>query len=313
MTKRILMMSALVLTLLAVALFSGAAALWSAAQTPPDHKARKGQLVAVEETNAYTLPGGFAREYRLHADTGLTVDIAVRYPNNPLPEQPLLLLMGGQETGRSAIDVLPDTYGATVAAISYPFGTVPHRSFLRLAKALPRIQDGIFNTPAAALLALDYLLGPESGLHPQRVELAGISFGAYLASVPAVLDPRIQRLWLIHGGGAPAEVLNHGLRKRVPFAALRSSLSHYLATIAGAGHMGPETWVAKLPPRPVVLVHARADDDLPAAAIQALDAAAGENSVVLWTEGKHVHPKRPEVIEAICALMFQRIVAPEIL
>ena len=94
-------------------------------------------------------------------------------------------MMGGQETGRAAVRVIPDTRGVTVAAISYPFGTVPHRQILGLALALPRIQQGIFDTPAGVLLALDYLLGDSSGLNPGRVELAGISFGAYLAAIPA--------------------------------------------------------------------------------------------------------------------------------
>ncbi|MEM0954769.1 MAG: hypothetical protein AAGI24_11570 [Pseudomonadota bacterium] len=294
--------------LLAASFFS----FWRAAQPAPDHLARKGTLVEAEQTAEYLLPGGVAREYLLRSDTGLEVEIAVRYPYKPLSYRPLLLLMGGQETGRSAIEVLPETYGATVAAISYPFGTVPHRSMLAVAAALPRIQNGIFNTPAAALLALDYLLEPAAGINPGRVELAGISFGAYLASVPAVLDTRVERLWLIHGGGAPALVLNHGLRKRIPFAGIRSAVAKYLATVAGAEHMGPEAWVGRVSPRPVILVHARSDNDLPPAATAALREAVGEPLEVLWTEGKHVHPKRPEIIEAISELMFERIAGPDV-
>ena len=296
--------SLLITTLL---LSAGFYSFWRAAQAAPDHLARKGVLVEAVHTAEYDLPGGTAREFLLRSDSGLEVEIAVRYPDKPLPHRPLLLLMGGQETGRSAIEVLPDTYGATVAAISYPFGTVPHRNMLAVAAALPRIQDGIFSTPAAALLALDYLLSTEAGIRPGRVELAGISFGAYLASVPAVLDARVERLWLVHGGGAPSLVLDHGLRKRIPAPGLRSFVAEYLATVAGAEHMGPEAWVGQVSPRPVILVHARADNDLPPEATAALRQAAGQPKEVLWTEGKHVHPKRPEIIEAISALMFERI------
>ncbi|MEE4661493.1 MAG: hypothetical protein V2J89_13565, partial [Halieaceae bacterium] len=96
-------------------------------------------------------------------------------------------------------------------------------------------------------------------------------------------------------------------RKRIPMDGLRSAVANYLATVAGAGHMGPEAWVGRFSPRPVILVHARGDDDLPPVATMALRDAANSPMEVLWTEGKHVHPKRPEVIEAICALMFERI------
>ena len=39
----------------------------------------------------------------------------------------------GQETGRAAVEVIPDTQGVTLAAISYPFGTIPHRDALQFA------------------------------------------------------------------------------------------------------------------------------------------------------------------------------------
>ena len=85
-------------------------------------------------------------------------------------------------------------------------------------------------------------------------------------------------------------------------------MASYLATVVGAGHMSPEDWLGRLNSRPLVLVHASEDDDLPPVAITALhDAAAGGPVEVLWTPGKHVHPKRPAVIQAISDLMFTRI------
>lgn len=288
-----------------------AAWLWAAAQIAPAHLERKGQLVSVEKLDQYRLRDSLVTEYRLQSDSGLQAEIALRIPDWGLPHRPLLLVMGGQETGRAAVEVIPDTRGATVAAISYPFGTVPHRSLIEVFMALPRIQRGIFDTPAVALLALDFLLGEEAGLDPGRVELAGISFGAYLAAVPAVLDGRVERLWLIHGGGAPAEVFDYGLEKRVPIGPLRWAMAEYLAAVVGARHLGPEAWVVRLSPRPLVLVHASRESSLPESAIQALQAVAREPLEVLYTEGKHVHPRRPEVVIAISELMFERIRCPD--
>ncbi len=284
--------------------------LWRAAQQPPEHLARKGQLVKVEAVSEYRLKGDEVREFRLFSDSGLVADIAVRRPARELEHRPLLMVMGGQETGRAAVDVIPDTRGATVAAISYPFGTVPHRSLVDVFLALPRIQQGIFDTPAVALLALDYLLSPDAGINPGRVELAGISFGAYLASVPAVLDSRIERLWLIHGGGAPAEVFDYGLGKRIPVTPVRLAVSNYLAGVAGAPHLGPEAWVPQLAPRPLILVHAERESSLPKSAVAALEAAVSGPVEILYTPGKHVHPKRPEVVDAISRLMFDRMRCP---
>ena len=307
MVRKSLKFAAEMVCLVILLMAAGATWLWFAAAEAPRPLERRGNLQAVEQTASYLVHGDRVQELRLESDTGLTVDIAVRTPSDVLGHRPLLLLMGGQETGRAAVEVIPSTRGAIVAAISYPFGTVPHRSLVDLFLALPRIQRGIFDTPAAALLALEYLLGPESGISPQRVELAGISFGAYLAPVPAALDPRVQRLWLIHGGGAAADVLDFGLRKRVAPAPLRRAVANYLATVAGAPHLGPEAWVYKLSPRPLVLVHATEESALPPGAVRALESAAREPVEVLWTPGKHVHPKRAAVVDAITELMFSRI------
>jgi hypothetical protein len=279
----------------------------AAGSAPEDHLARKGNLVAVEQLDEYPLWDSQVREFRLVSDTGMEVEIAVRYPARPLAGRPLLLMMGGQETGRAAVDVIPDTQGVTLAAVSYPFGVVPHRHMLDLLLSLRRIQSGIFDTPAVVLLALDYLLGAEAGLAPERVELAGISFGAYLAAAPATLDQRVQRLWLIHGGAAVPEVLDHVLRKRISWPSLRKNVAWYLAAVAGAGHLGPERWVHRFSPRPLVLVHASGDSNLPPAATRALGELAQEPVEVLWTPGGHVHPKRPDVVEAISDLLFDRI------
>lgn len=307
MASRVLRWLAVVLALLLASAAAQAAWLWQAAREAPQHLARKGQLVDATPLTAYQLHNDTVREFRLQSDSGLAVDIAIRYPAQGLEHRPLLLVMGGQETGRAAVDVIPDTRGAMVAAITYPFGTVPHRSLLQVFLALPRIQQGIFNTPAAALLALEYLLSDEAGLDPGQVELAGISFGAYLAPVPAALDPRIERLWLIHGGGAAAQVLDYGLEKRLPVNGVRRAAAGFLAAVAGAAHLGPERWVARMSPRPTVLVHATRESALPPVAVEALEAAVYPPVEVLYTEGKHVHPKRPEVVAAISDLMFERM------
>ena len=284
--------------------------VWLVAQDAPRHLERRGVLISAEQTGRLRLAHSEIREYRLVSDSGLRVDIAVRFPDRILPQRPLLLIMGGQETGRAAVEVIPDTRGVVLAAISYPFGTVPHRNLLAVFAALPRIQRGIFDTPAAALLALDYLLGTEAGISPERVEMAGISFGAYLAAVPAVLDRRVQRLWLIHGGAMPAEVLDYGLRKRVTPAPLRRMVARFLADVVGATHLGPEAWLGRLSPRPLVLVHAAEDSALPATAVEALRKLAGQPYEELWTAGEHVHPRRPQVISAISDLMFTRVACP---
>ena len=136
MSRRILRSS-----LLLLAVLSGLVLLWGvslllAATGAPDPLQRKGRLVEVELINEYALGDARVREYRLASDTGLKVEIAIRRPARSLADRPLLLMLGGQETGRAAVDVIPDTNGVTIAAITYPFGVVPHREALGMLLAI---------------------------------------------------------------------------------------------------------------------------------------------------------------------------------
>lgn len=275
----------------------------------PDFQARKGSLLDARQTGEWRVPGGRILEIRLASSSGLEVELALRVPEEPLPERPLLIMLSGQETGRKAVEVIPDTRGVAVAALSYPFGTIPHRDGLALLFALPRIQRGILDTPPAVMLAADYLLA-RPDLQPGRVELAGISFGAYLAAVPAALDPRIERLWLIHGSGNPQGVIAAGLRKRIANEELRQGVAWLLATAASAHHLSPEYWVPRITPRPLIVVNASEDHSLPREAVTRLHAALKQPFEVLWSPGDHVHPKRPETIAYITELLFNRISVP---
>lgn len=297
----------------AVATFLGAVLLvllWLLAPVvaEPDFLTRKGELVASEVTSESLQPDGRLQEIGLLSSSGLEVEFALRMPDQPLPHRPLLVLLGGQETGRAAAEIIPATHGVVVAALSYPFGTVPHRDGLELALALGRVQRGILDTPPAVLLVLDYLLA-RPDLASQRVELAGISFGAYLAAVPAALDSRVERVWLIHGSADPEAVLEFGLRKRIPSGILRRGVASLLAAVASAHHLSPERWVARIAPRPVVAVNADNDTALPLEAVEALHQALVPPYEVLWTPGDHVHPERPETINAITGLLFERMEA----
>lgn len=272
----------------------------------PDFAARKGELARARTTLQWSVPGGRVAQVSLESTSGLAVELALLLPDEPLPGRPLLLMLGGQETGRQAVELLPDTRGVAVAALSYPFGTIPHRDSLALALALPRIQRGILDTPPAAMLALDYLLA-HPDLTPQRVEMAGISFGAFIAAVPAVLDPRVQRLWLIHGSADPQQVIAAGLRGRLSPAPLREGVAWWLAAVAGAHHLSPEHWVGRLPPRPLVVISAAQDSALTTAAVAQLHGALRPPFEVFWSPGDHVHPKRPETIRYITRLLLHRI------
>jgi pimeloyl-ACP methyl ester carboxylesterase len=306
--RRIATLAAVVvaLSVLPVLLYGGY--LLAIAASEPDYDGRKGELVEVQLRASHELDDSRIEELRLRSSSGVTFDIALRIPHDPLPGRPLIVLLAGNETGHQAATLIRDPAGATVAALSYPFEEIPYRDWLPLLRALPDIQRGILDTPSAVLLALDYLLGRED-LALRHVELVGVSFGAYLVAVPAALDPRVDRLWLVHGSGAPAEVIAYGLEGRLPLDALCDPLGRFLAAIAGAAHLTPERWVQRVPPRPLVVINAADDESLPATAVRRLHEALPAGTEVLWTPGDHVHPKRPEIMDRLSDMIRERVLA----
>src|SRR6056297_151534 len=289
----------------------GALLLWllggAVADPVSGFEERKGELVSASQTSIQELPDSTLREISLLSSSGLEVEIALREPTLPLPGKPLLVIMGGQETGRAAAHLIPEVHGVTVAALSYPFGVIAHRDGLAMTLALRRIQRGILDTTPSVMLALDYLLA-QPGLGTNQVELAGISFGAFIASVPGAIDERFQRVWLIHGATQPARVIENGLEGRMSPRWLRQLVANTLAFTAAAHHLSSEHWVREISPRPVMVISASSDDAVPEDTVSALHARLRQPYEIFWTEGQHVHPKRPEVVQAIVDIMFGRIV-----
>ncbi|MEM1154578.1 MAG: hypothetical protein AAGI44_10575 [Pseudomonadota bacterium] len=273
----------------------------------PGFAVRQGTLISAEDTGFYELTDSTLTEMTLTSSSGMQVQLALRRPDQPLPGNPVMVLIAGQESGRAAAMMFPETHGVAVAALSYLYQGSDEFSRMGIAMDLHKIQQAILDTTPAVMLAIDYLYD-QSGLNPQSVELVGVSFGAFLASVPAALDERISRLWLIHGAGDPARVIDRGLEGRVWPGALRAGISNFLARVGGWPHLTPERWVGEVAPRPVIVINGLDDDDMPELSVGALHAALGEPNEVLWVEGGHIHPKRPETITRVIDLMFPRLV-----
>ena len=275
----------------------------------PGFAARKGVLQSFEVTSQRELDDSVLTEIALSSSSGLTVELALRRPRNPLPTRPILVMIAGQEAGRDAVMMFPATHGVAVAALSYLYEGSRKFSRLGLGLALDlhKVQRAILDTPPAVMLANEYLL-LHAELDSDNLELVGVSFGAFLAAAPAALDSRVRRLWLIHGAGDPAAVIERGLEKNIPLAPLRILVARFLAAAAGSRYLSSEKWVGRIAPRPVIVINGRADDGLPAAAVRALHDALGQPSEVIWVEGGHIHPKRPDTITRVIDIMLQRIV-----
>ena len=268
--------------------------------------ARKGRLAGVEVRAATRQGPSVITELRLLADTGLAVDIAVRVPDGPLKPHAAVLLLGGKGTGRDAARLTDDIGDVVVAALSYPFAGDPNVKGVQAVLQLPKIQRAVLDTVPAIMLATDYLLA-QPYIDANRLELVGVSLGAFLVGPAGALDERIRRVWIVHGAGNPAGVIDSGLRDDVGIRPLRRMLASFLTVLAGGRYLAPEQWVGRISPRPVIVINARDDERLPRASVDALHAALKPPYEIIWVEGPHVQPNRPAVIEFLSEQILQRI------
>lgn len=270
----------------------------------PGFAERRGEITGVERSHVQR--GDLVREdLRVTSSSGLRVEIAVLRPRGDAP-RPLLVLMAGHETGKEAVELFHEVGERSVAALDYPYAGKHRMGFLEGLAAIPSIQDAVRDTAPAAQLALDALLR-EPWVDPERIEFVGVSLGALLGPRIAALDARYARVWLVHGAGDLVGLLAHQMRNRIGNESLRRAVAGGFAALLGTRHFAPEQWVARIAPRPLVLLNAVEDERMPRHCVEVLHAGAGAASEIVWMPGAHVRRVRLEVVRELVDFVLGRI------
>jgi dienelactone hydrolase len=277
----------------------------------PEIRDRAGSLVAASIEDERAADGFLVQEIALRSTSGLEVHLALKRradpaDGSPANRRPLAILLGGLDTGRKAIELLPDTGEVAVAALAYPFRGSRDHDGLAWVVEIPAIQDALRDTPAAILLALDWA-SREPWVDPARIELVGVSLGAPFACVAGAMDARFARVWSLHGAGSPVLLLEHGLRKRIPWMPARKIAARALAILGYGETLAPERWVARVAPRPFVMVNALEDQRIPRPAIERLYEAARDPKEIVWTPGRHVEPDKRKVLDELIGIVLGRM------
>ena len=216
------------------------------------------------------------------------------------------MLLGGHVTGRDAVRLVPATRGAVVASLAYPYRGEHRVKGLRVVRHVPAIRDAVLDTPPAVMLALDYLVA-RPDVDRRRVEGVGVSLGAPCMVIAGALDPRLTRVWAIHGSGGSYGPLERNLRRSIPSAAPRAAVAGVAALLIAGPRLAPERWVGRIAPRPFVMVNARDDQRMPRALVERLYASARPPKSLIWVPGGHVR-SRPEVVRPLVDTVLAHVV-----
>ncbi len=294
------------LVLTAVLAGSGIGTAWLLRDPLPYFQQRRSSLSGVVESDAILDDGYELQPVRLVASSGLEVELMVRRAvADSARRLPLVVLLGGHATGRSAARLLGDTRGLLVAALSYPF-TGNHRPDpVTFVREIPKIRTAFLDTPPALMLALDYLMR-RPDVDTTRVEAAGVSLGVPFVCIASALDQRFTRTWAIHGSGGSYVPLEMNMRRTIPFAPVRLPAAVIANVIIAGPRLDPARWVAHIAPRSFVMLNAEGDKQLPRHVIEALYRSAGHPKQLVWLRGTHVRPDT-SVVRALAAMVVERI------
>jgi dienelactone hydrolase len=293
---------------IAVVVLCAAAALLLLRDPTPRFLERRSRLVAVTEDSAELIDGHWVQTVALRASSGLEVNLAVKGPamDTSSARKPLIVLLGGHRTGRDAVGLIGDTRGTVVAALSYPYRGNPRLKGLAVVKQVPAIRDAVLDTPPALMLALDYLAA-RPDVDSQRIEAVGVSLGAPFVCIVGALDHRITRVWSIHGSGDSYAPLEMNMRSNIRFAPARVLVAGLSILLVSGPRLAPDRWVARISPRPFVMINATSDERMPRASVEKLYAAARQPKEIIWLPGRHVRA-RPQVVRELVELVLARVV-----
>jgi hypothetical protein len=221
--------------------------------------------------------------------------------------RPVVLMLGGHRTGRAAASLVGDPGGIAVVAVDYPYdGPDKIRGVGQAMKHAPGMQRALLDTPRALSQAMDWVL-TQPWADPARIELVGVSLGVPFAAVTGALDTRFSRVWIIQGGADNEEWLNRSLERRISHAWVRRPTAMLVHRLAHGASFDTEAWVAQIAPRPVIVIGALQDQRLPLEQVEQVYAAAGEPRELIWVDGGHVSPRRPETVRRLLEVVRARL------
>jgi len=163
---------------------AGVGLLWLSQESarPLDEywRERLGTAVEIRQERELLGNGLHADRITIYSDTGLRAGFQVLRKDTAPGRSPVLVILGGQETGAEAIHLFEQSGPKAVIAIDYPYdGSREFRGIVGFFRNLPAMRSACRDTPASVSLVLDWLTGQE-WVDPDRI----------VGGIPGSLRPR---------------------------------------------------------------------------------------------------------------------------
>ena len=267
-----------------------------------DYMLLRGELVAAETAAAGSRGRYVLERVRLRSSTGLDVTGQLLRPSSGT-QLPAILLNDGRELNSKAIDYLPPEFGdVVVLSVDYP-EAIPYAVGVKdLFVNGGRVRKAARLIPASFSLAGEWL-SSRTDVDATRVGVVATSFAVPFATIAAAMDARFRDAGLIYGAGEFASVMAANLTLRPAW--LRRPAA-WLATRAFR-EFEPERHVARISPRPILMINGIDDPQMPRSAVESLYDAAREPKTLIWLRTGHLSPTDSVLIRALVDTALARL------
>jgi fermentation-respiration switch protein FrsA (DUF1100 family) len=268
---------------------------------------RRGQIHSADVVPLDAGRGQRGESVRLKSDSDLEVFLRVIRNDVAGKRLPVLLVLGGHRTGSAAVELFGEVGERAVVALDYPYsGPQSAYGLAEIAEALPLIRQTFLDTPPAVSLVVDWLYD-RPWVDRDQMVMVGASLGVPFAATAAAWDDRLTGLFLVHGALDNRLWLEKNLLRRMDLGLLQSTTATILHWFVYGPVFDTEKHVAAVSPRPVLVVGARDDERTPEGQTRALFDAAREPKKLRWTEGRHVEPGRPDIIDELLRIADEEL------
>lgn len=229
----------------------------------------------------------------------------LRPPGAGGARHPAVLLQNGRELDSRAVDFLPREFGnVVVLSLDYP-AELPYELRLRdIVLHSDRLRRASRRIAPMFSLAADYMF-TRGDVDTARVVMVATSFAVPFAVHAAAADPRFVNVGLVYGAGNMTEVLEANLTMRPRW--LRRPLAQL--AMRPFAEFAPEDRIARIAPRPIVMVNGVDDPQMPRRAVEELYRAARQPKALIWLRTGHLSPHDSALVRVLVDTTLARLPA----
>jgi dienelactone hydrolase len=264
---------------------------------------RRGAVDRVTESEVEGDTLGYRYSVSLRSTSGLSVDCGMRVPRRRDRRCPAVVLMGGKDTGKRAVDYAPRIPDVIIIAPDYPYEPRKSYTIPTFLYDVPEIRRSLLDMVPSVMLVMDYLW-QRGDIDTNRIVLVGYSFGAPFVPVLCVNDRRLAAGVMVYGGGDLRSLIAHNVRR------YQSALvSECVGVLGGVllRPLEPLRYVADMHPRPLLMINGSHDEMIPTDNVLGVFREAQEPKKLVWIASRHVHPTNRELTEQIVAVISAQL------